>query len=75
VTLHKPSITGCTRAEGGTNVLTDEYDNAKYALVSGDLQLSSGERLKIQGKEGKDKAGNRTFQVKKVKHDYGPCPQ
>ncbi len=74
-TLHKSSITGCTRIEGGTNILTDENDKAKYALISGDLQLSSGERLKLQGKKRKDKSGNRTFQVKKVKHAFGPCPQ
>jgi len=74
-TLHKSSITGCTRIEGGTNILTDENDKAKYALISGDLQLSSGERLKLQGKKRKDKSGNRTFQVKRVKHAFGPCPQ
>jgi hypothetical protein len=77
VTLHKQSITGCTQAESGTNILTDEKAKAKakanYALVNGALRLSSGERLKIQGRRrGTNPATSCSMSIK---HDFGPCPQ
>ena len=70
--LHKPSITGCVRSAGGTNTVTDENDKVNYTLVDGASQLKTGDRVKPQGKK-KDKSGNRTFRVKKIKQDYGPC--
>ena len=55
--------------------LTDDNDKVIYALVAGDSKLNAGERVKLQGKKKKDKSGSRSFQVKKLKKDYGPCPQ
>ncbi len=73
--LHKPSITGCVRSADGTNTVTDENDKVNYTLVDGASQLKAGDRVKLQGKKRKDKSGNRTFEVKKIKQDYGPCQQ
>ena len=73
VTLHKPSITGCTASENGINTVIDEKDKLHYALSDQDLKLAAGERVKLQGKKRKDKSGNLTFQVKKLKRDYGLC--
>lgn len=39
------------------------------------LELKAGERVKRSGKKRNDKRGNLTFQVKKIKQDYGLCEQ
>jgi hypothetical protein len=73
VTLHKPSITGCTLSANGINSVTDEKDKLNYVLSDQNLKLAAGERVKLRGKKRKDKSGNLIFQVKKVKRDYGLC--
>ena len=75
LTLHKPSITGCIRSADGTNTLLDKNDNLDYILIDANSRLKPGQRVKLLGKKKKDKEGNRTFRVKKIKHDYGPCHQ
>jgi hypothetical protein len=74
LTLHKTTITGCLKSADGTNLLTltSEADSLTYQLIDGP-RLNPGERVKIQGKKKKDKTGNRSFRVKKLNHDYGPC--
>jgi hypothetical protein len=72
LTLHKTTITGCLRSVEGTNILTNEADNLTYQLVDGP-RLNPGERVKIQGKKKKDKTGNFSFRVKKLKRDFGRC--
>src|ERR1700746_1135517 len=69
--LHRPSITGCIRSVNGANSLLDANDNTEYALVGANLDLKPGERVKLQGKKKKDESGNRTFQGRKLKKDYG----
>jgi len=75
LTLHKPSITGCTASENGVNSVIDEKDKLQYVLSDVNLKVEGGRRVKLQGKKRKDKSGNLTFQVKKIKHDYGVCPR
>lgn len=75
LTLHKPSITGCTSSENGINSVIDEKDKLHYVLSDQNLKVEGGQRVTLQGKKRKDKSGNLTFQVKKIKHDYGVCPQ
>ncbi len=72
LTLHKTTITGCLRSVEGTNTLTNEADGLTYKLADGP-RLNPGERAKIQGKKKKDKTGNRSFRVKKLNRDFGPC--
>ncbi|PYX47672.1 MAG: hypothetical protein DMG79_13430 [Acidobacteria bacterium] len=73
LTLHKPSITGCIRFVDGENTLVNENDKLDYFLVDAKFPLKRGERVKLIGKKKKDREGNLTFQVKKMKKDYGPC--
>jgi PDZ domain-containing secreted protein len=75
LTPHKPSITGCVRSADGINTVTDEKDKVSYTVVDGASQLKAGDRVKLQGKKRKDKSGNSTFQVKKIKQNYRPCQQ
>ena len=74
VTLHKASITGCTASEHGINSVIDEKDKLHYVLSDQNLKVEAGQRVKLQGKKRKDKSGNLTFQVKKIKREYGVCP-
>lgn len=73
LTLHRPSITGCIRSGDGTYTITDQNGQVSYAVVNADAGLKPGERVKLQGKKKKDKSGNLTFRMKRIKHDYGPC--
>lgn len=73
--LHKTYITGCTQFANDASSMTDEQDKRTYMLVNEGSGLKAGERVKLQGKKKKDKQGNRSFRVTKVKHDYGPCQQ
>jgi len=73
VTLHKASITGCTASENGINSVIDEKDKLHYVLSDQNLKVEAGQRIKLQGKKRKDKSGNLTFQVKKIKREYGVC--
>lgn len=73
--LHKTYITGCTQSANDASSMTDEQDRRNYTLVNEGSGLKAGERVKLQGKKKKDKQGNRSFRVTKIKHDYGPCQQ
>ena len=73
LTLHKPSITGCVVTGNGTNTLPDKNHHLEYTLVGATSEIKAGERVRLQGKKKKDKEGNLTFQVKKLKRDFGPC--
>lgn len=75
LTLHKPSITGCTASENGINSVIDEKDKLHYVLSDQNLKVAAGERVKLQGKKKKDRSGTLTFQVKTLKRDYGLCQQ
>jgi hypothetical protein len=75
LTLHRPSITGCIRSADSTYTITDQNGQLSYTVVNADTGLKPGERVKLQGKKKKDKYGNLTFRMKKIKHDYGPCTQ
>jgi len=75
VTLHKPSITGCTQSVGGLNSLTDEKDKLTYIVSDKTSEFKAGERVKLLGRKHKNKEGAPTFEVKKIKQYYGPCEQ
>ena len=72
----KRSITGCVAASGNGMTITDENNKQVYALsgVTGGLKV--GDVLKVHGtkhKAGKDAPQTRSFLVKSINHDYGPC--
>jgi hypothetical protein len=65
----------CVQSANGTTSLMDKKNNLRYSLVNANSELKSGEQVKLLVKKKKDKEGNLTFRVKKIKHDYGPCQQ
>jgi hypothetical protein len=58
-----------------TYTITEQNSQLSYTIVDAATELKPGERVKLQGKKKKDKSGNLTFRMKKIKHDYGPCTQ
>ena len=75
LSLHRPSITGCIRSADNAYTITDQHGQLSYTVVNAATGLKPGERVKLQGKKKKDKSGNLTFRMKKIKHDYGPCTE
>ena len=75
LSLHRPSITGCIRSTDNAYTIADQNGQLSYNLVNAPTELKAGERVKLQGKKKKDKSGNLTFRVNKIRHDYGPCAQ
>ncbi len=75
LSLHRPSITGCIRSADNAYTITDQNGQLSYTVVNAATGLKPGERVKLQGKKKKDKSGNLTFRMKKIKHDYGPCTE
>ena len=70
---HHPSITGCAAANGDSLTLLSEDDHQSYAL-SGDIAaIKPGDRVRLSGKKRSDRSGNHTFEVLKLRKDYGPC--
>lgn len=70
---HHPSITGCAAANGNSVTLISEDDRQSYAL-SGDIAaIKAGDRVRLSGKKRSDRSGNHTFEVLKLRKDYGPC--
>jgi len=49
--------------------------NLNYKLGNTKAEIKPGEQVKLFAKKKKDKDGNLTFRVKKIKQDYGPCAQ
>ena len=73
LTLHKPSIVGCTQLVDGVSSLTDEKDKHTYILVSNGIDLKTHERLVLKGKKTKERGGTFKFKVHKVARDFGSC--
>ena len=66
-------MTACVqRGDEGLRIV-DEKKNASYALQSGDVLLTAGQRVQIQGKKAKDAAGAQTFVATKLVKDLGTC--
>ena len=67
------NITGCVSDAGANLELTDDKAMNHY-LLSGEIAaLKPGERVRLTGKPGRDKTGQRSFSVKKLSRSYGPC--
>jgi hypothetical protein len=61
------------QSANGSFTLTGDKDHLSYALVDEGAVLKTGERVKLKGKKKKDKQGQLSFRVSKVKKDYGSC--
>lgn len=71
--LRNPAITGCVQSANGAFSLTTDKDHLSYTLVDEGAGIKAGERVKLKGKKKKDKQGQLSFRVSKVKKDYGSC--
>ena len=66
-------MTACVqRGDEGLRIV-DEKKNASYELQSGDVLLTAGQRVQIQGKKSKDAAGAQRFVATKLVKDLGTC--
>lgn len=73
VTHRGSKVTGCiANSEDGLH-LTDDKSNRTFALVPGNADLKSGERVELKGKIKKSESGTPMFQVKSVAKDFGEC--
>jgi|BogFormECP03_OM2_1039629.scaffolds.fasta_scaffold07407_2 hypothetical protein len=70
------TITGCVNAGAGGMTLTNESDKRSYLLAGETAGIKPGDRMSLQGKSVKPH-GSTTFtlETKKIKQDYGVCPQ
>jgi hypothetical protein len=67
------TIVGCVESVNGVSTLNDEKDHRTYALLTDDVALQSGQRLKVKGKKSKDKSGAWRLRMKKLVKDEGAC--
>jgi len=67
------NITGCVSTAGGNLQLSDEKSTNRYLLEGDSAALQPGERVRVNGKPGKDSQKRRTFFVHKVSRKLGSC--
>jgi hypothetical protein len=67
------TIEGCVETVDGVSHLKDGNKHHEYQLISSDIPLKSGERLRLKGKKHKGKNGGKQFTVKKLIADLGAC--
>lgn len=67
------NITGCVSDADGRLQLIDENGTNHYWLDGETTAIKSSERLRLSGKPGKRADKQKTFMVKKIAKDYGPC--
>ena len=68
-----PSVTGCSASSSTGLTLTDEANQQLLPLAGDTGDLKARERVKITGRNEKNRLG-KVFQVDKLRKDYGPCP-
>ena len=70
----KRSITGCViPAEHGMS-LTDEKDKRSYVLSGNTGDIQPGDRMTLQGKKIKPRAGKQiVWETKAISKDFGVC--
>ena len=67
------SVVGCTQVANNGVTLLDEKDKKVYSLVAAGMDLKSGERVELTGKEVVDSAGKRIFTVETLSRNLGFC--
>ncbi len=67
------SVTGCVSNGGDKLLLTDDKTKRTFSLLPGETELVPGERVQLRGKIQKDKAGNESFEAKKLVRNLGSC--
>jgi len=70
----KRTITGCVKPAQNGMIVNDEKDKRVYALSGDTAGVKAGERMTLQGKKIKPNTGNPlTWEIRKVRTDYGVC--
>lgn len=67
------NISGCVSSDGGNLQLSDEKSTNHYLLEGNVAALQPGERVRVNGKPGKDSQKRRTFFIRKVSKTLGSC--
>lgn len=68
------AVTGCARSGPDGMTLTSDSGKQTYSLLGEVAAIKPGERVRVSGKRGKEKAaGTREFLVEKVSKDFGVC--
>jgi hypothetical protein len=67
------TIEGCVESTDGVSTLSDEKDHRVYVLVTDEVLVQPGQRLKLKGKKSKDNSGTRQLRVKKLVKNEGAC--
>lgn len=67
------NVTGCVSTDGGNLQLTEDKSTNRYLLGGDSSALQAGERVRVNGKPGKDSQKRRTFFVHKVSRKLGSC--
>ena len=67
------NISGCVSSDGGNIQLSDEKSTNHYLLEGNVAAFQPGERVRVNGKPGKDSQKRRTFFIRKVSKTLGSC--
>ncbi len=71
---HKSSsITGCVISGPNGTSLTDENDKRTYTLSGNTAAVKPGERIRLEGKEQKEKNRTFIFEIQRVGKVFGAC--
>lgn len=68
-----PRVTGCLVSGNGGLDLQGSAPDQLFHLSGRTAGLAAGQRVKVVGKKTKEGPGQRTFVVKSVAKNYGPC--
>lgn len=66
-------VTGCLASRNGGFDLQGSSPDQSFRLGGQIGGLAVGQRVKVLGKKGKESSGERTFVVKSLRKNYGPC--
>jgi hypothetical protein len=67
------NITGCVSNDADGLQLSDDKSTNRYLLEGDSASVTPGQRVKVNGKPGKDSKKRRTFSIHKVSRNYGAC--
>ncbi len=76
VIRHRRSVLGCVEKSAGGISFVNQKDKKTYALDAGNLDLKTGDRVRLKGKKinrSKSSSGMPEFSAKKLVKDYGSC--
>jgi hypothetical protein len=73
VLRHRRSMVGCVEKSADGIRLVSEKNKKTYTLDAGNLDLRTGDRVRLKGKKKKTSSGMTEFSARKLVKDYGSC--